>query len=140
VSTTSVNPVPHHRWRKRYFAIIGAAVLVVLAFLFGYLPRHRARSKLVAETSAQQGPLRVAVVRATAADTGHQLTLPANLAPAQRTFVYARASGFVRRWLVDIGARVRKGDLLAELDTPELTQQLEQPCAFHRSADRPAAR
>jgi RND family efflux transporter MFP subunit len=126
VSTTSVNPVPHHRWRKRYFAIIGAAVLVVLAFLFGYLPRHRARSKLVAETSAQQGPLRVAVVRATAADTGHQLTLPANLAPAQRTFVYARASGFVRRWLVDIGARVRKGDLLAELDTPELTQQLEQ--------------
>ena len=126
MSTTSVNPVPHHRWRKRYFAVIGAAVLVVLAFLFGYLPRHRARSKLVAETSAQQGPLRVAVVRATASDTGHQLTLPANLAPAQRTFVYARASGFVRRWLVDIGARVRKGDLLAELDTPELTQQLEQ--------------
>lgn len=126
MSTTSVNPVPHHRWRKRYLVIIGAAALVVLAFLFGYLPRHRARSKLIAETSAQQGAPRVAVVRAMVADTGQQLALPANLAPAQRTFVYARASGYVRRWLVDIGGRVRKGELLAELDTPELTQQLEQ--------------
>jgi RND family efflux transporter MFP subunit len=126
VSTTSVNPARHHRWRKRYFAIIGAAAMVVLAFLFGYLPRHRARSKLVAETSAQQGPLRVSVIHAVAADTGRQLTLPATLAPSQRTFVYARANGFVRRWLVDIGARVHKGDLLAELATPELEQQLEQ--------------
>jgi RND family efflux transporter MFP subunit len=126
VSTTSVNPVPHHRSRKRYFAIIGAAGVVVLAFLFGYLPRHRARSKLVAETSAQQGPLPVAVVRAVVADAGHQLTLPANLAPYQRTFVFARANGFVRRWLFDIGARVREGELLAELETPELIQQLEQ--------------
>ncbi len=126
MSTTSVSPVPHHRWRKRYFAIIGAAAVVALAFLFGYLPRHRARSKLVAETSAQQGPLKVSVVRAVAADSGRQLTLPATLAPYQRTFVYARANGFVRRWLVDIGARVHKGDLLAELETPELNQQLEQ--------------
>lgn len=125
MSTTLASPVPHHRWRKRYFAIIGAAV-VVLAFLFGYLPRHRARSKLVAETSAQQGPLRVNVVAAVAADTGRQLTLPSTLSPYQRTFVYARANGFVRRWVVDIGARVHQGDLLAELDTPELKQQLDQ--------------
>jgi RND family efflux transporter MFP subunit len=126
VSTTLVSPVPHHRWRKRYSAIIAAAVVVLLAFLFGYLPRHRAHSKLVAETSAQQGPLRVSVVRAVAPDTGHELTLPATLAAYQRTFVYARANGFVRRWLVDIGARVHQGDLLAELETPELNQQLEQ--------------
>jgi RND family efflux transporter MFP subunit len=126
VSTTSLSAVLHHRWRKRDFAIVGAAALVVLAFLFGYLPRHRARSKLVAETQAQQGPLKVSVVRAVSSDTGRQLALPATLAAYQRTFVYARASGFVRRWLVDIGARVHKGDLLAELDTPELNQQLEQ--------------
>lgn len=126
MSTTSVSPAPHHRWRKRYLAIIGASSVVVLAFLFGYLPRHRARSKLVAETSAQQGPLRVSVVRAVAADSGRQVTLPATLAGYQRTFVYARANGFVRRWLVDIGARVHKGDLLAELETPELNQQLAQ--------------
>ncbi len=53
MSTTLASPMPHHRWRKRYFAIIGAAAVVLLAFLFGYLPRHRAHSKLVAETSAQ---------------------------------------------------------------------------------------
>jgi len=130
VSTTSVNPVHHHRWRKRNIAIIGGAAVLVLAFLFGYLPRYRARSKLVAATSAQQGALRVTVVRAVAADTGHQLTLPANLTAFQRTFVYARANGFVRRWLYDIGAHVRKGELLAELETPELNQQLEQARAI----------
>ncbi len=126
MSTTSVSPVPHHRWRKKYIVIIGAAALVVLAFLFGYLPRFRARSKLVAQTQAQQGPLRVSVVRADAAASGRPLTLPSTLAPYQRTFVYARANGYVRRWLVDIGAKVRQGQLLAELETPELYQQLAQ--------------
>jgi len=126
LTTTFVSPVPHHGWRKRYFVITGAAALLVLAFLFGYLPRHRARSKLVAQTQAQQGPLRVSVVRGDAAASGRQLTLPATLAPYQRTFVYARANGYVRRWLVDIGARVRQGELLAELETPELAQQLSQ--------------
>ena len=126
MTTTSASPVPHQRWRKRYFVIIGAAALLVLAFLFGYLPRHRARSTLVAQTAAQQSPLRVSVVRADAAAGARQLTLPATLAPYQRTFVYARANGYVRRWLVDIGARVRQGQLLAELETPELDQQLSQ--------------
>jgi RND family efflux transporter MFP subunit len=125
--TTSVTPVQHHALRKRPLLIVGAAAAVVaLAFAAGYLPRHRARSKLVAETSAQQGPLRVSVVRAVAAESGRELSLPATLAPYQRTFVFARASGFVRRWLVDIGSRVHKGDLLVELETPELTQQLQQ--------------
>jgi len=116
-----------HPLRKKQFAILGAVVAAaVLAFLVGYLPRHRARSKLAAESSAHQGPLRVSVIRAVATPSGRQLTLPATLAPYQRTLVYARASGFVRRWLVDIGARVHKGDLLVELATPELTQQLDQ--------------
>src|SRR5207248_9840496 len=52
--------------------------------------------------------------------------LPAGLAANQQTQVYARANGYVRRWLVDIGSRVKKGDLLVELDTPELDKQLAQ--------------
>jgi RND family efflux transporter MFP subunit len=126
MSTTSAHPLPHHKFNKRYLLIIGAVALLLLAFLFGYLPRHRARAKLVAETQAQQGPMRVAVIRTVVADGGRQLTLPSTLAPFQRTFVYARANGYVRRWLVDIGARVKNGDLLAELETPELNQQLAQ--------------
>ncbi len=124
---TTLTARAQHPLRKKHLAIIGAvAAVVLLAFLIGYLPRHRAHSELVAQTSAQQGPLRVSVVSAVAAPSGRELTLPATLAPFQRTLVFARASGFVRRWLVDIGSRVHKGDLLVELETPELTQQLEQ--------------
>ncbi len=102
---TTLTGQVRHPLRKKHLAIIGAvAAAALLAFLIGYLPRHRAHSKLVAQTSAQQGPLRVSVVPAVAAESGRELTLPATLAPYQRTLVFARASGFVRRWLVDIGS------------------------------------
>src|SRR5207245_7797749 len=69
---------------------------------------------------------RVSVVKAQALDAGHVLTLPAGLVANQQTLVYARASGYVNRWLVDIGDRVKKGQLLVQLDTPELDKQLAQ--------------
>jgi RND family efflux transporter MFP subunit len=53
------------------------------------------------------------------------LILPGNLQALETTAVYARATGYVRRWDVDIGDRVTEGQLLAELDTPDLDQQLE---------------
>jgi membrane fusion protein (multidrug efflux system) len=65
-------------------------------------------------------------VKAIAVGSGHALTLPAGLVPMQQTLVYARASGYVRRWLVDIGDRVKRGQLLLQLDTPEVDQQLAQ--------------
>jgi len=126
MSATAVKAHSHPGWRRRNLPIIVGAAVVVLALAVGYLPRHRARSKLVAETAAQQGLPRVGVTRTVVANTSRELTLPATLAPNQRTFVYARANGFVHRWLVDIGAHVNQGDLLAELDTPELNQQLAQ--------------
>jgi RND family efflux transporter MFP subunit len=52
--------------------------------------------------------------------------LPAALSPNEQTLVYARASGYVQRWLVDIGDRVKQGQLLVVLSTPELDQQLAQ--------------
>ncbi len=66
---TTLTGQAQHPLRKKHFAIIGAvAAAGLLAFLIGYLPRHRAHSKLVAQTSAQQGPLRVSVVPAARAD------------------------------------------------------------------------
>jgi len=112
---------------KRHLAIAAAIVLLLAAaFLAGYLPRRMARAKLAAATpTAPAGP-RVAVVKAVAVDAGRLLTLPAGLAPNQKTLVYARANGYVNRWLVDIGDRVEKGQLLLQLDTPELDKQLAQ--------------
>ena len=68
----------------------------------------------------------MSVVKALAVDAGRLLTLPAGLVANQQTLVYARASGYVRRWLVDIGDCVKKGQLLIQLDTPELDKQLAQ--------------
>jgi RND family efflux transporter MFP subunit len=118
---------PPRSWNKRRLALAAAIVLLLAAaFLAGYLPRRMARAKLAAATpTAPAGP-RVAVVKAVAVDAGRLLTLPAGLSPSQKTLVYARASGYVSRWLVDIGDHVKKGRLLVQLDTPELEKQLAQ--------------
>src|SRR5262249_8095499 len=52
-------------------------------------------------------------------------SLPGNIQALDSTAVYARATGYVRQWYVDIGDRVTEGQLLAELDTPDLDQQLD---------------
>jgi RND family efflux transporter MFP subunit len=120
-------PAPRRPRARRWRFIAGGVVLVALAFAFGYWPRHRARTQLARETRAEarEAP-RVAVVTAQAEPAARALTLPGNLVAMQDTLVYARASGYVRRWRVDIGDRVQTGDVLADLDTPEIAQQLKQ--------------
>jgi RND family efflux transporter MFP subunit len=119
--------MPQRIWNKRHLWIAAVVLLAVAAaFLAGYLPRRMARAKLTAATPAAAVAPRVSVAKAVAVDAGRMLTLPAALAPNQQTLVYARASGYVNRWLVDIGDRVKKGQLLVELDTPELDKQLAQ--------------
>jgi membrane fusion protein, multidrug efflux system len=111
------------KWR---LALAAAALALVAAFLAGYVPRQVSRSRLSAVTPTAPVAPRASVTKAVAVGAGRVLTLPAGLAPNQQTLVYARASGYVRSWLVDIGDRVREGQLLVQLDTPELQQQLAQ--------------
>ena len=121
-----LRPLRPIRSRRRLW--IGAAVLLVVVggFLAGYLPRRMVRARLAAATPTAPVAPRVPVIKAVAVDAGRTLTLPAGLVANQQTLVYARASGYVRRWLVDIGDRVKKGQLLIQLDTPELDKQLAQ--------------
>lgn len=64
-----------------------------------------------------------------------QVTLSAELKPIIETPVYARASGYVRKWYVDLGAKVKEGELLAELETPELDRELVEGRATLRQAE-----
>ena len=66
--------------------------------------------------------------------TGQNLALPGTLLGAVQAPISARASGYLRRWHKDIGSRVAKGDLLAEIDTPEIDQQLSQAVAAREQA------
>jgi membrane fusion protein, multidrug efflux system len=123
---------------RRRPLLIAALVLAALAVLFlaGYWPHHLAQKRLVAEASAVQAALpRVKVSAAAALDGGRSLTLPGSLVANTQALVYARATGYVRLWRVDIGDRVHVGDVLAELDTPELDQQLEQARATLKQKD-----
>src|SRR5713101_332824 len=127
MSAASETLMPRRIWSKRHLWIAAAAVLAVAAaFAAGYLPRLQTRAKLAAATPAAPVAPRVSVVKAVAVDAGRLLTLPAALSAKEQTLVYARANGYVSRWLVDIGDRVKKGQLLVQLDTPELDKQLAQ--------------
>jgi membrane fusion protein (multidrug efflux system) len=110
--------------KLRHAAII-AAVLIVLGVLAGLLPRWHHRSVLRAETR-ELSLQTVTVVSPAPGKAAAGLTLPAEVRPLLEAPIYARASGYVKRWLVDMGAQVKAGDLLAEIDTPELNQELAQ--------------
>jgi RND family efflux transporter MFP subunit len=121
-------PEPARLSRTRAVALGVVAVLVLLgAFLVGWLPRKRAREALVQETRSESGSrLRVEIVVPKVASSDHALTLPGTVRPLEETTIYARASGYVRKWNADIGDRVKEGDVLAEIDTPELDQQIDE--------------
>jgi membrane fusion protein (multidrug efflux system) len=126
VSATTETLIQTHGRKGRWIAVAVAVAALVAAFLAGYVPRRLAQRRLAAATPTAPVAPRVSVVKATAIDSGRVLTLPAGLVADQQTLVYARASGYVNRWLVDIGDKVKKGQLLLVLDTPELDQQLAQ--------------
>lgn len=117
-------PLPKRH--RRAFVVVAIAFLGVAALLGGWLPRHFARERAARFAMAGQAPPRVNVVAAKAEGEGRELTLPGGLVANQRTLVYARATGYVKRWLVDIGDHVRAGQSLAELETPDLDQQVAQ--------------
>jgi len=114
--------------KKRIAVVVaGALALLGAAFLSAYLPRDRQRVALAEGVeSAERAALRVEVIAPKVVSSDRAVVLPGSVQPLQETVLYARASGFVRRWLADIGDKVKEGQVLAELDTPELDQELDQ--------------
>ena len=110
--------------------LLGSALCLLFAALFlaGYLPRRERLLRLVEQRTkpiVEQGP-QVGLAKPKPADRKQGLSLPTTLVAHEQTVVYARADGYVRRWLVDLGDQVKAQQLLAELDTPELDRALEQ--------------
>src|SRR6185436_1935232 len=87
-------------------------------------PRWKQRATVLAETR-ELAALNVAVISPQPGKVAEPLALPAELRPLNEAAIFARANGYVKHLLVDIGARVEEGQLLAELDAPELTRGLE---------------
>ncbi|AKT41781.1 efflux RND transporter periplasmic adaptor subunit [Chondromyces crocatus] len=97
------------------------------AFATAYLPRRSARIALEQGVKAQEGAaLRVEVLTPKVLSSDRAMLLPGSVQPLEETVIYPRVSGYVRKWLVDIGDKVTEGQLLAEVDTPELDMELAQ--------------
>jgi RND family efflux transporter MFP subunit len=124
-ATARPTSMPLHPGRRT--VLVGAAVAGLLVlFLIGFLPRWHSRKALEAATAAAVSSAPQVAILQPRMETGRRtFTLPGNIQPLESTAVYARATGYVRRWFVDIGDHVTEGQLLAELDTPDLDQQLE---------------
>jgi RND family efflux transporter MFP subunit len=86
--------------------------------------RNRAQRDAVAETRDRRP--RVLVAKAERSPTVVEQVLPASATPERETAVYARTSGYLKRWLVDVGDSVKDGQLLAEIESPEVDAQLQQ--------------
>jgi len=121
----------------RLVSIVALLVLGLAGlFLLGYLPRRAQRERLASDARARQEQQQgVAVVKPKRIAQRRLLELSAMLDAHEQTTVHARASGYVRRCLVDLGAHVQAGQLLAELDTPELDRELEQARARLSESD-----
>jgi RND family efflux transporter MFP subunit len=105
--------------------LTAAAVAVVAVVIFGVHSRIMAASRL-AQSTAQAAIPSVNVVHPKPEALAQDLVLPGNTQAFIDSPIYARTNGYLKHWYVDIGARVRKGELLAEIETPELDQQLRQ--------------
>jgi membrane fusion protein (multidrug efflux system) len=121
-------PPPAAVSRGRAVWLLLAALLVVGGvFALGYLPRRQERAALADATEvAEHAQMRVETVTPKLGSSDRALSLPGSVQPLEETVLYARASGYVRKWYVDIGDKVKEGATLADIETPELDQELDQ--------------
>jgi RND family efflux transporter MFP subunit len=120
---------------KRRLAVVGIVVLVAagVAVFHGVTSRAQTEQGLATWANAQATPT-VAVVRPEPNKGVQNLTLPGTIQAYFTAPIYARVPGYVKTWSHDIGDKVRKGDVLAEIDTPDIDQQLAQVQANLASA------
>jgi RND family efflux transporter MFP subunit len=104
--------------------LIVAIIIVIVVVIAGVVPRMRAKAALRKETDKSAVPT-VDVIQPKQGAPHQEIVLPGNIQAFTDAPIYARTNGYLKKWYVDIGARVKAGQLLAEIDTPEVDQQLQ---------------
>lgn len=107
---------------KILFLVVAILVLVGAITLF----QRRAQYQALAEETETLAIPTVAVIHAATEAAQEDLVLPGTMQAYVESPIYARTNGYLRKWYRDIGSRVQKGELLADIDTPEVDQQLSQ--------------
>lgn len=113
---------------SRVRAIVGVLiVLAIAAFVVasGILPRLRARQTLRDQTNTWAEPS-VTIIHPQRGAPSEEVVLPGNIQAFTDAPIYARTNGYLKKWYFDIGAHVKQGQLLAEIESPEVDRQLQQ--------------
>jgi RND family efflux transporter MFP subunit len=119
---------------KHWLGILVALGIVAAIVIFGVLSRSRAAGELKKDTAALAVPT-VSVIHAERSAPQQEIVIPGNVQAFSDAPIYARTNGYLKHWYVDIGAHVKKGQLLADIDTPEVDQQLQQAQADLSTAE-----
>jgi RND family efflux transporter MFP subunit len=117
-------PLPQKSKRGVLVAVIALAIVVAIV-LAGLIPRWKATAALRNQTH-DLAISSVAVMHPNMGAPQNEVILPGNIQAFEDSPIYARTNGYLKKWYVDIGAQVKAGQLLAEIETPEVDQQLDQ--------------
>jgi RND family efflux transporter MFP subunit len=120
-NTLGTKPKSRHGW----LAAVAVFLVFVALLVSGILQRLRTSATLRTETADMAVPT-VSVAVPKRAAPSQEIVLPGNIQPFISSPIYARTDGYLKKWYFDIGAHVKAGQLLAEIQTPELDQQLAQ--------------
>jgi RND family efflux transporter MFP subunit len=119
--------------RGALFAVV-ALLIVIAVVIAGVVPRWKARADLKTETYNLAIPT-VAVIQPKLGAPQTEIVLPGNIQAFIDSPIYARTNGYLKTWYFDIGAHVKKGQLIADIETPEVDQQLDQARADLNTAE-----
>src|SRR5882724_7438513 len=119
--------------KPNYAVLVVVAILLITGAVITLVLRLGERRALAKETESLAVPT-VIVIQPKAEPPQQDLVLPSSLEAFTESPIYARTSGYVARWYKDIGSRVEKGQLLADIDTPEVDQELMQARAARDQA------
>ena len=123
---------------KGLLLLLIVLLIAVILAVAGIIPRLRARTTLQAQTTSLAAPS-VLVQKPQLGQPSEEIVLPGNVQAYVDSPIYARTSGYLKKWYFDIGARVKKGQLLATIESPEVDQQLAQARADLSTAQANAA-
>jgi RND family efflux transporter MFP subunit len=139
-AASSHTPLPTTTWQPSGFTIwsivLGLIILIVAAFFVGWIPLHKRQALIYAEARAQGEavPL-VEVIKISRSNPKSDLQLPGSIQALTEAPILARANGYIKRRLVDIGDRVKEGQPVAEIEEPEVDAQLAQARADLATAE-----
>jgi len=125
--------------RKMNRQFVSLLIVALMLVTWGEVHRVMARSTLRQKTAEEAAQI-VMTVAPTRSAAGEELVLPGTVHAYSEAPIHARTNGYIKSWSVDIGSAVKKGQLLAEIDTPEIDQQLAQAIAERYDVDLEAPR